>query len=76
MPEIAERMFELARDALAEQERHVSEMRTRSTAVVGIGGVIGGLLGKEVFTGSHPADFVEWLAAGIGLLSAAVLLGR
>jgi hypothetical protein len=74
MPEIAERMFELARDALAEPERQVSEMRTRCTAVIGIGGVIGGLLGKEVFTGSHPAGPAEWIAAGIGLLSAAILL--
>jgi hypothetical protein len=74
MPDIAERMFELARDALAEQERQVSEVRTRSTAVVGIGGVIGGLLGKEVFTGPHPTGFDEWSAAVVGLLAAAALL--
>jgi len=67
-------MLELAKDALAEQERQLSEMRTRSTAVVGIGGVIGGLLGQEVFTGSHPAGLFEWLAAGVGLVSAAALL--
>lgn len=72
MPDIAERMFELAKDALAEQERQLSEMRTRSTAIVGLGGVIGGLLGKEVFTGDHPAGIAEWVAAGGGLLAAAV----
>ncbi|HMJ02813.1 MAG TPA: hypothetical protein VK506_07720 [Conexibacter sp.] len=67
-------MFELANDALAEQERQVSEMRTRSTAVVGIGGVIGGLLGQQVFAGSHPAGAVEWAAASVGLIAAAALL--
>lgn len=74
MPDIAERMFELAKDALAEQERQVSELRTRSTAIVGLGGVIGGLLGKQVFIGDHPVGGVEWAAAGVGLVAAAMLL--
>jgi len=67
-------MFELAKDALAEQERQLSEMRTRSTAIVGLGGVIGGLLGKEVFTGSHPSGTFEWVATVVGLVAATALL--
>jgi hypothetical protein len=74
VPDIAQRMFELAKDALAEQERQLSEMRTRSTAVVGLAGVIGGLLGKEVFTGNHPAGALEWAVTAMGLLAAAILL--
>lgn len=62
MPEIAERMFELAKDALAEQERQVSEIRTRSTAVVGIAGVLGGLLGQQVFADGHPSGSIERLS--------------
>lgn len=67
-------MFELAKDALAEQERQLSEMRTRSTAIIGLGGVVGGLLGKEVFTGNHPSGATGWVAAGVGLLAAVLLL--
>ena len=67
-------MFELAKDALAEQERQLSEMRTRSTAIVGLGGVIGGLLGNQVFADGHPTGMSEWLATGIGLLAGALLL--
>ena len=75
MPEIAERMLELARDALAEQERHVAELRTRGAAVLGAGGVIGGLLGKEVFAGVHPNGWLEWSCAVLGIAAAITLIG-
>jgi hypothetical protein len=74
MPEIAERMLELAKEALAEQERQVADMRTRSAALLASGGVIGGLIGKAVFSGGHPDGWLEWLCATVGVSAAVVLV--
>lgn len=74
MPDISERILEVAKDALSEQERQVSEMRTRGAAVLAAGGVVGGLLGKEAFVGGHPTGAAEWISTGIGLAAAVGLL--
>jgi hypothetical protein len=74
MAEIAERMLELAKEALAEQERQVADMRTRGAAVLAAGGVIGGLVGKEVFENDHPDGWLEWLCATAGIGAAVVLV--
>jgi hypothetical protein len=74
MAEIAERMLELAKEALAEQERQVADMRTRGAAVLASGGVIGGLVGKEVFRGGHPDGWLEWLCATAGIGATVVLV--
>ncbi|MCW2982764.1 MAG: hypothetical protein JWR63_334 [Conexibacter sp.] len=74
MPEIAERMLELAKEALAEQERQVADMRTRAATILGAGGVIGGLLGPQAFAGPHPTTGWDWLTLITGLVAAAALL--
>jgi hypothetical protein len=75
MPEIAERMLELAKEALAEQERQVADMRTRTATVLGAGGVIGGLLGPEAFAGPHPVTGWDWTALVVGLGGEGGLVG-
>jgi hypothetical protein len=74
MAAIEERMLELAKEALAEQERHVADMRTRGATVLAAGGVVGGLVGKEIFSGGHPDGGLEWLCAAIGVGAAVVLV--
>ena len=75
MPDIGERILEMAKDALAEQERQVGELRTRGAAVLAASGVIGGLLGKEVFVGArHPTGNAEWISVIIALAAAVTLL--
>jgi hypothetical protein len=74
MSDIAERMLELAKEALAEQERQVADIRTRAATVLAAAGVIGGLLGKEAFAGTHPNNGWDWLALGIGLAASAGVL--
>jgi hypothetical protein len=75
VPEIAERTLELAKEALAEQERRVADLRSRGATLLAAGGVVGSLLGKEVFAGSRPDGFCCWLLAGIGLAGAVGLVG-
>lgn len=75
MPDIGERTLELAKDALAEQERHVADMRTRGAPVLAAGGLVAGLLGKEAFAGSHPDSALEWASVVVALAAAAGLVG-
>lgn len=74
MPDIGERAFELAKDASSEQERHVSDLRTRGVGLLGAGGVVAGLLGESLFRASHPDGGIEWLFLGLASLSAVVLI--
>jgi hypothetical protein len=49
MPGFEERIYELGVEALAEQERQVSEVRSRATALLAAGAVVVSLLAKPVF---------------------------
>ena len=74
MPEINERVFDLGREALAEQERQVSEVRSRGPAVLAAGTVVASLLAKPVFHGGHPHGALEIVATALGLAGAAAVL--
>jgi uncharacterized membrane protein YbaN (DUF454 family) len=74
MPDLAERTLELAKEALGEQERHVADLRARAAVVLGAGGVAGGLLGPQVLASPHPDGTAGWLATGVGLAGALVLV--
>jgi hypothetical protein len=74
VPEIAERTLELAKEALAEQEREVGELRSRGATMLAAGGVVAGLLGKEAFTGSRPDGLWPWVFTGTALTAAAALI--
>jgi hypothetical protein len=69
-----ERIYELGVEALAEQERQVSEVRSRGSTLLAGGAVIASLLAKPVFGGRHPDGFVEVLATTAGLIGAAGVL--
>jgi hypothetical protein len=47
-------MFQLGTEELAEQERHVAELRSRPPALLAVGAVVASLLAKAVFSGPHP----------------------
>jgi len=72
--EFAERIFELATEALAEQERQVSELRGRGAALLAAGAVVASLLAKAVFHDGHPHSVAEVAATAVGLLGTAGLL--
>lgn len=74
MADIHERAYEIAKDAVAQQERQVSEMRTRATALLAGGLVAAGLLADAVFHGGHPDGTGEWVATIAGFSGAGVLL--
>lgn len=67
-------MYESGRDALAEQERHVSDLRSRGPALLAAGALIAGLLVKPAFVDSHPNGTAEWIAVIVGLAGAGGLL--
>jgi hypothetical protein len=72
--DFAQRIFELATGALAEQERQVSELRGRGAALLAAGAVVASLLTKPVFHAAHPQGAAEILATAGGLLGAGALL--
>jgi hypothetical protein len=74
VPEINERVFELGRGALAEQERQVSEVRSRGPALLAAGTVVASLLAKPVFHDGHPHGVLEVIATTVGLVGAASVL--
>jgi hypothetical protein len=74
MPEISERIFELGREALAEQERHVADVRGRGPALLAAGTVVASLLAKPVFHDGHPSGAVEVTATAAGVLGVAAVL--
>jgi hypothetical protein len=75
MASFEERIYDLGREALAEQERQVAELRSRGSALLAAGAVIAGLLARPVFTHSHPHGVLEVAATSVGLLGAGALLG-
>jgi hypothetical protein len=74
VPEINERVFDLGREALAEQERQVSEVRSRGPALLAAGTVVASLLAKPVFDHGHPHGLLEIVASTVGFLGAACVL--
>jgi hypothetical protein len=69
-----ERIYELASEALAEQERNVGQVRARAPALVAAGTVIPSLLAKTIFHGRHPHGVLEVGATVLGFLGAAGVL--
>lgn len=67
-------MFELGRDALAEQERQVAEVRARGSTLLAAGAVVASLLAKPVFHDGHPHGAAEVGATAAGVLGAAGIL--
>lgn len=74
MADFAERIYDLAAEALAEQERQVSELRGRGATLLAAGAVVTSLLATPVFHGDHPHGVAEVTATAGGLLGAAGLL--
>jgi hypothetical protein len=74
MASFEERIFQLGSEALAEQERHVAEVRGRASTLLAAAAVIASLLAKPVFHAGHPHGVLEVVAAVIGLAAAASVL--
>lgn len=74
MAEPLARVYELGLRALDEQERSVSDVRSRLPPVLAAGGVAATLLARPVFAGRHPHGVGEIVALIAGLLGAAVLV--
>jgi hypothetical protein len=53
---------------------HTRQPSGRRATVLAAGSVVGGLLGKEVFSRGHPDGWLEWLCAAIGAGAAVVLV--
>jgi hypothetical protein len=74
MATLEERIYQLGTDELAEQERHVSELRGRPPALLAAGAIVPSLLARAVFSGHHPRGLevvftVAGIAAGVVLLA-------
>lgn len=67
-------VYDLARDALAEQERQVGELRGRLTPVLAASGLAATLLTPLAFRGAHPTGVAETLCALLGLLGMGIVL--
>lgn len=74
VPDFAERIYDLATHALAEQERQVSELRGRGAALLAAAAVVASLLANSVFHAGHPRGLAEVAAASGGLIGAAGVL--
>jgi hypothetical protein len=70
MADFEERIYALGVDALAEQERQVSEVRGRASAILAAGAVVPSLLAHAVFRHNHPHGALEILAAYLGVAGA------
>lgn len=70
MAEFEERIYTLGVEALAEQERQVSEVRSRASAILAAGAVVPSLLAHAVFRDNHPHGVVEVFAAYVGVAGA------
>lgn len=74
MSDLEERIYQLATEALAEQERQVSENRTRGSALLAAGAIIASLLAKPVFRWPHPDGLAQIISAGVGVAGAVALV--
>ena len=73
MATFEERIYSLAVNALAEQERQVVELRSRASVLLAAAAVVPSLLARSVFHGDHPRG-IEAVAAYLGLGGAAGVL--
>lgn len=67
-------MFSLASDALSEQERHVSEIRTRASTLLAAATVIVSILARAIFHGDHPHGTAEAACVFVGIGSGVLLV--
>ena len=67
MATASSRIYELASEALSEQERRVEDVRRRAPVALTAAAVIATLLAKEVFVTTHPDGLAEWSAAALGI---------
>lgn len=67
-------MYSLGVEALAEQERQVSEVRGRGSAILAAGAVVPSLLAHAVFRAGHPGGALEVAAAYSGVAGAIAVL--
>jgi hypothetical protein len=65
-----ERIYSLGVEALAEQERQVSEVRGRASAILAAAAVVPSLLAHAVFHDNHPHGVVEVFGAYRGIAGA------
>jgi hypothetical protein len=72
--DIEERMFQLAIDALAEQERQASETRGRAPTLLAAGAVVASLLAGAIFRGRGPHGTAELISLAFGVLGGIGLL--
>ena len=72
--ELRAAIYSLGTEALAEQERQVTESRSRGATLLAGGAVIASLLAKPVFNGDHPSGAAETVAAALGVIAAGGLL--
>lgn len=82
MAEAHERIYELGRDALAEQERSVADLRSRVAPLLAGAAVLGTLLARPAVAGTHPDGAGEWIcllggigAGGVALICCVGLFG-
>lgn len=74
MANFEERIYSLAVEGLAEQERQVSEVRGRASAILAAGAVVPSLLAHAAFSKHHLHGFLEVFAESFGIAGALLLL--
>lgn len=74
MATFEERVYSLGVAALAEQERQVSEVRGRGSAILAAGAVVPSLLAHAAFRAGHPHGWLERVAAYVGVAAGAGVL--
>jgi len=74
MASIEQRVYELGCSALADQERHIGEVRARAPAILAAATVIASLLAGSVFHAGHPRGLLELSATVVGLAGAGATL--
>ncbi|MGH2870526.1 MAG: hypothetical protein ACRDNK_23520 [Solirubrobacteraceae bacterium] len=74
MADFEERIYTLGVEALAEQERQVSEVRGRASAILAAGAVVPSLLAHAVFRHNYPHGPPQIVAAYLGVAGAVGVL--
>jgi hypothetical protein len=68
---LEERIYDLARDSLAEQERQVNEIRSRGATLLAAAAVVASLFARSVLDGLSEGGWVFNAVALVGVLGAA-----
>jgi hypothetical protein len=77
MATLEERIYQLGTDELAEQERHVSELRGRPPALLAAGAIVPSLLARRCSRGTVRVAWRScspWRESGVVLLASALLI--